>query len=232
MWYNNKDSKKTDTTQINVTEHSVSSEEDTSESRYFLNYDNILNRYRELLSNKHNEINIESNKLYSDENDCVIENALKSTVINSDGSEMGYAIYDVNDDGRNELFLIDEHYHIYAVFSQIKAPPILLDTFSINNNYVSLDQNGTFYKSGYGKGDNSYTKIMKLADNGNFKTIIEYGCIDDGESCKYYVIENNVESIVGLQDISILRERYNPFLQDTSNTTKNSGILFIQAINK
>ena len=197
----------------------------------FQNYDDILKRYQDLLSNECNEKNVQTDQLYSDQNDCTIEEALQSTVINSDTGIMGYAIYDVNHDDCAELFLMDEHYHIYAVFSQRNENPILLDRFGVNNHYVSLDQNGIFYQTGYGKGENSYTKIMRIAVSGDFEVLLEYGCSDDGMDYKYYVIENNVKRMIDLQEITILQEQYNSFLQNPSEATKFSGLQFFPIMN-
>ena len=171
--------------------------------------------------------------LYSDPNDCAIEEALQTTVINSGTSMMGYAIYDINGDGQTELFLMDEHYHIYAVFSQRNDNPVLLDFFMVNNHYVSLDQNGIFYQTGYGKGEYSfYTKIMRIANSGDFEVLLEYGCSDDGTDYQYYVIENQVKRKTDLQEITILQEQYNSFLQNPSETTKSSGLRFIPVMGK
>ena len=216
------------TIQITLSNQTVYSNSNVPKDLFFLNYDDILNRYRDLLSNTYNE----TNDQISDENDRTIDDALQSVVINSNTARMGYSLYDINEDGKTELFLLDEQYHIYAAFSQMNETPILLDVFAINNNYVSLDKNGLFYKTGYGKGENSYTKIMQISDNGKFEILLEYGCYDDGINHEYYVIENNVKSIIALQDIIVLQERYGTFLQNPSITTQNSGILFVPIIEK
>ena len=214
-----------------ISSHSKQTTGIVSKKSIFQNYDDILKRYHDLLSNKYYKKNVQTDQLYSDQNDCTIEEALQSTVINSDTGIMGYAIYDVNHDGCVELFLMDEHYHIYAVFSQRNENPILLDRFGVNNHYVSLDQNGIFYQTGYGKGENSYTKIMRIAVSGDFEVLLEYGCSDDGMDYKYYVIENNVKRMIDLQEITILQEQYNSFLQNPSEATKFSGLQFIPIMN-
>ena len=140
---------------------------------------------------------------------------------------MGYAISDVNHDGCAELFLMDEQDHIYAVFSQRNEKPILLGSFGVNNHDVALDQNGTFYQTGYGKGENAYTKIMQIAPSGDFEVLLEYGCSDDGTNDQYYVIENHVKKMIDLQEMTVLQEKYHSFLQNPSETTKSSGLRFI-----
>ena len=97
---------------------------------------------------------------------------------------------------------------------------------------MSLDQNGIFYQTEYGKGENSYTKIMRIAVSGDFEVLLEYGCFDDGMDYKYYVIENNVKRMVDLQEITILQEKYNSFLQNPSEATKSSGLRFIPVMGK
>ena len=150
-----------------LTNYGTRAEDDISKKVCFLNYEDILQRYRELLSDNRSNSNTQSPKEYSVKNDSTIENALQSTVINSYTAQMGYAIYDINNDAQDELVLMDDCYHIYAVFTQTNETPVLLDTFSLNNHYVSLDNNGIFYKTGYGKGEDHYTKIMKIGDGGN-----------------------------------------------------------------
>lgn len=222
-----------DTELSNTSEISEPPTSGVSEKSISHNYDDILKRYQDLLSDKYNEKNVQTDQLYSDPNDCAIEEALQTTVINSGTSMMGYAIYDINGDGQTELFLMDEHYHIYAVFSQRNDNPILLDSFMVNNHYVSLDQNGIFYQTGYGKGEYSfYTKIMRIANSGDFEVLLEYGCSDDGTDYQYYVIENQVKRKTDLQEITILQEQYNSFLQNPFETTKSSGLRFIPVMGK
>ena len=203
-----------------------------SEKSIFRNYDDILKRYQVLLVSKGKEKNVQTDPLYADPNDCTIEGALQSTVINSDIDMMGYAISDVNHDGCAELFLMDEQDHIYAVFSQRNEKPILLGSFGVNNHDVALDQNGTFYQTGYGKGENAYTKIMQIAPSGDFEVLLEYGCSDDGTDDQYYVIENHVKKMIDLQEMTVLQEKYHSFLQNPSETTKSSGLRFISVTEK
>ena len=139
----------------------------------------------------------------------------------------GYAFSDLNSDDKSELILLLEDYTIIAIFSMVDGTPMLLDTFSANNHYVALDQDGILYQTGYGKGENSYTKIMQLSDSGNFETLLEFGCCDNGADFEYYVIENSVKRIVDLQSITRFQQQYATFLQNPSNTNKNSGILYI-----
>lgn len=209
-----------------VTESTPSKIADVSE-RCFLDYETILKKYRDLLLQKKNKEDMNTNESNFFESDCVIEEAIKFVSDNSSTSLMGYAIYDINNDRQDELFLMDEHYHIYAAFTQINGTPVLLDKFSLYNHYVSVDENGIFYKTGYGKGENSYTKIMKIAADGIFEIILEYGCFDDGSNLQYYVIENNNKTIVELSDIINLQEHYCSLLHNPSNITKTSGMVFI-----
>ncbi len=199
------------------------------ESVVFGDYDDILQRYQELIElSGNNKTNITKEEDGLKENDLAIENALYTVVVNASGGSMGYSCFDVNNDGINELLLIDEYYNIYAAFSKTNGTPKLLDTFFINNHFVSLDQNGTFYKTGYGKDESSYTRIMAVANDGNFEIILEYGC--DGETGEYYAIENSVKRTVELQDILIFQERYGAFLQDPTKVNKESGMAFVPIV--
>lgn len=146
---------------------------------------------------------------------------------NVSNNSYGYAFSDLNSDDKSELILLLEDYTIIAIFSMVDEMPMLLDTFSANNHYVALDQDGILYQTGYGKGENSYTKIMELSDGGNFEVLLEFGCCDNGVNLEYYVIENGVKRIVDLQSITMFQQQYDTFLENLSNTNKNSGILYI-----
>lgn len=213
-------------TTFEIGNNTLSSEDDISKKAKFQSYDDILMRYRTLLSNKGN-LEVQQNAVKNlDTNDDTIETTLQSLVYASP-NQMGYSIYDINGDAQTELILMDDQYHIYAVFSQINGSPTLLDRFSLNNHYVALDQNGILYKTGYGKGENSYTKIMQITNAGELETLLEYGY--DDTASEYFIVENNVKRVAELQDITVLEDRYDTFLQNPSDTTKKSGILFIPA---
>lgn len=210
----------------NTPENSEPPTSEVSEKSVFHTYDDILKRYQDLLFD--NDKTATADPVYADPNDGAIEEALQTTVINSDTGMMGYAIYDSNGDGQTELFLMDEDYHIYAAFSQKNDHPVLLDLFMVNNHCVALDQNGNFYQTGYGKGEHAfYTKIMRMASGGDWEVLLEYGCSDDGIDGSYYVIENHVKRTTDLQEITTLQEQYDAFLQNPSETTKSSGLCFI-----
>jgi hypothetical protein len=218
--------------QMTYSERNVSQEEETFRSQVFLDYDDILDRYRSLLSYRDTKIVFDSTASDFVKNDSIIEAALQSIIVESNTDQMGYAIFDINKDMQPELFLMDECYHIYAVFSQTNGTPMLLDSFSLNNHYVSVSQDGTFYKTGYGKGENSYTQIMQISNSGKLTILLEYGCFDNDTNYEYYIIRNNIKSIVTLQDITALEELYHDFLKNPTEVTKNSGIIFISAIKK
>lgn len=205
------------------------SEDGSSNKVIFQSYEDILTRYRTLLSNEGNLEDQQNAVKDLDTNDDTIETALQSVVINSRGNQnqMGYSMYDMNGDGQSEFILMDDQHRIYAVFTQINGTPTLLDIFSLNNHYVALDQNGILYKTGYGKGENSYTKVMQITNEGKLESLLEYG-YDDTNS-EYFIIENNVKRVAEWQDITMLQDRYDTFLQNPSDTTKKSGILFIPA---
>ncbi len=226
---NSTDSQLSAETTFEIGHTPLSSENDISKKVKFHSYDDILMRYRTLLSNEGNHEDQQNAIENLDTNDYTIETALQSLVINSyaNPNQMGYAICDINGNSQEEFILMDDQYHIYAVFTQVNGTPILLDWFSLNNHYVALDQNGIFYKTGYGKGENSYTKIMQISNGGELETLIEYGY--DDAAGEYFIIENNVKRVAKLQEITVLKDRYDTFLQDPSGTTKRSGILFIPA---
>ena len=192
-------------------------------------YETIIDMYKEIV-NIHKLYNPnESYERYSDKFSKKWYGEIFSATLigNVSSNSYGYAYSDLNGDSKSELILLLEDYTIIAIFSMVDGTPILLDTFSANNHYVAVDQDGILYQTGYGKGENSYTKIMQLSDSGNFETLLEFGCCDNGVDFEYYVIENGVKRIVDLQSITRFQQQYDTLLQNPSNTNKNSGILYI-----
>ena len=192
-------------------------------------YETIIDIYKEIVDIHKRYNPTESYEKYSDKISQkwygeIFNATLIGTVSNN---SYGYAYSDLNGDNNPELILMLEDYTIIAIFSIVDGTPMLLDTFSANNHYVALDQEGRLYQTGYGKGENSYTKIMKLSDSGNFEVLLEYGCCDNGVDFEYYVIDNGVKRIVDLQTMIGFQQQYDIFLQNPSNTNKNSGILYI-----
>lgn len=192
-------------------------------------YETIINMYKGIV-NIHKLYN--PNESYEKHSDNFSQKwyreIFNATLIgNVSNNSYGYAYSDLNSDDKSELILLLEDYTIIAIFSMVDGTPMLLDTFSANNHYVALDQDGILYQTGYGKGENSYTKIMQLSDSGNFETLLEFGCCDNGMDFEYYVIENSVKRIVDLQSITSFQQQYDSLLQNPSNTNKNSGILYI-----
>ena len=89
-----------DAIQMVKNDYSLLLEDNISKTVKFHSYDDILKRYRILLSNEHNEEATHTIGEYFDTNDYTIETALQSLVINShrNQTQMGYAIYDINGD--------------------------------------------------------------------------------------------------------------------------------------
>ncbi len=193
----------------------------------FHSFQDVINRFQALIADETNTEQLQSNLVFVNDNDRRIESALESAVINSDSRCLGYALFDVNGDSQNELVLMDEHYHVYALFSKAGDIPRLLDSFFANNHVLAIGKDGMLCKSGYGKGENTYTEIMKLSDSGELETVLVYGCSDDGEVQEFYIMENGIKRSATEQEIAVLDERYAALVREPTEATRQSGILFI-----
>lgn len=188
-------------------------------------YDSVLERYRLLLSLGGDGFPARVTEF---------DGALESTVINAgDPERLGYAIYDINGDGSPELFLLDENYCVYAIFSRVGGKSVLLDSFGKNNHYVAVGRSGTIYKTGYGKGETRYTRLLQVTDCGELKCLLTYGYVeetgaDDSTGGRYYVTEDDVTRTVEETEIRALDAKYDRFLEEPCEITKTSGLQFVR----
>lgn len=78
----------------------------------------------------------------SDEDFNIYNRLLGACVLvqNSSTAQFGYAQKDLNNDGTNELVLMDQKYNVFAIFTLVDNKPVLLETFTdLKTAFISAD---------------------------------------------------------------------------------------------
>ena len=195
-------------------------------------YQDVIHQYQELLMLKKNNANYEKIYLSSNEEGNEIQSAVYHAILRNNPEKMGYAMKDLNGDGVDELILLNEDYHIYAIFTAISGQPVVVDaSFYGDVNYTgAIGSDGTIYKHGYGKGENVYGSIMKLSDDGRLSGI-EFGCSDvdiDDPAVDYYKIENGVRESINYDEFKRLNDAYYETVGNATDLTKQSCGNFVR----
>ena len=87
----------------------------------------------------------------------------------------GYAFYDLNQNGNDEMLLLLDDYTVLAIFSFADGKPILLDNYW-NRKKCTIDGNGTIQVYGSGGTGISSFSIFKISDDDKeFVLLEEYG---------------------------------------------------------
>ncbi len=194
-----------------------SSDEVMNDSVLFANYASVLDMYSELVDcfwdNWHEEsaefdaisaqAKNETEKEWCEET----YNAIKSFWSDREDEAAfkktyGYAFYDINKDGTDELLLLKDDYHLLAVYTKNEKGPVLLMRF-IPRGYGWIDEDG--YLQVHGSGGAGYDTYYKYELRGSelvltVKTLMkDYEGIytvtyEDGEEQK--ITEEDFERIV------------------------------------
>ncbi len=123
----------------------------------------------------------------------------------------GYILKDVNSDGSNELFWVDEKYNILAVFTANNEKVELVDAFWPRHNVIITEKNEFLIRSS-GGADYTQYKIMTLGDNADLKTIFEFGTNGhDNNSVLFYEVKNGKNISISQKCFNELQAQY-PFV--------------------
>ncbi len=149
----------------------------------------------------------------------------------------GYALEDFNEDGVDELILLEKDYTVLAIFSTVNGKPKLLDAYWSRYECAILDS-GFLHKRGDDGAADWEHAIQRLSSDGSeLLNVVQYGCRSDkqhpGEH-HYYRIESGKEEEISEAELDTLIEQY-PFYEGEypnfsitpRKTTENSGITFI-----
>lgn len=147
----------------------------------------------------------------------------------------GYAQKDLNDDGMDELVLLNNEYYIMAIFSFADGKPFLLGNYWPRNS-CWIDGDGLLHENGSNGADHSTHAIYKIADGGKeLELIAEYGTnghewIEDVAYTIYYKLVAGEKTFISEAEYRDLDTKYGKYLGSVAGaeaTKEYSGLTFI-----
>ena len=108
--------------------------------------------------------------------------------------QCGYAIKDLNGDGKDELVLLNSDYVIVAIFSTFNGKPVMFGNYN-ESNYAWIDGDGRIHEIEKGEPGTSSHKVYGGI---GFELICEFGTSENDE---YYQIKNG-------KKVGITKEEY------------------------
>jgi hypothetical protein len=142
---------------------------------------------------------------------------------------IAYAFKDLNNDSADELILLDYEHYLYAIFTLKDGATTLVDIFEYLNHVGAIDENGTIYKSGYGKGDTDYCSVMTLKNDGTLDGLT-YGKIDytdvfdNPPEVTYYQNVSGVYSDITKEEFDSIAAEYEHVFCNMNSLTKSAGL--------
>ncbi len=147
----------------------------------------------------------------------------------------GYALEDLNEDGTDELILLESNYTVLAIFSTVNGKAKLLDAYWSRYGCAILDSGFLHTVGSDGAGDWE-DAIQRLSPDGSELLDVErYGSRSDKyPDDHYYRIENGKEEEISKTELDAFLEKYPYYEGEYPNysitpekTTENSGIIYI-----
>ncbi len=147
----------------------------------------------------------------------------------------GYALEDLNEDGTDELILLDSNYTVLAIFSTVNGKAKLLDAYWSRYGCAILDSGLLHTSSSGGAADWEHVIKQLSPDGSELLNVVQYGCRSDKfPNDYYYRIENGKEEEISEAELDAFFEQY-PFYEGEypnysitpQKTTENSGITYI-----
>lgn len=217
----------------NTTTESTTPEVPETKPTFSNAYEDILKQFQELLLIKKNYKNYDTIfvKQYNREDEML--NILIQATYDVVPTKAGYCIKDINGDGTDELILLDEKYYIYVIFTIVDGQIKVVDTFKGDTNHIgAIGADGTIYKDGYGKGENGYSHVQKLSENGElvglrFWCKDDYVFTDEVGKAEYFKEINGERTTLNKEEFNALYEEYRSIFSNPTEITKQSGIKFV-----
>ena len=189
-------------------------------------YNDIIDKYVEFLTIKDNTKILPKPDPWADKITVALYDLVNTYV--DDPSSMGYATKDINQDGVDELVLIDKGNKVYGLFTLEKDSPVMLLTYDATTIVISSD--GTVYtRKKLGNAPYGYHTTVKKLVEGKLEGM-EYGSIINGETVSYYKIENGEQTEISKQENDILNEPVDSIMISSSKYNKITGFRFVSAI--
>jgi hypothetical protein len=144
----------------------------------------------------------------------------------------GYAVYDINNDGIPELFVMSEDYFIYAIFSMHNKTPVFVGGYWSQHS-CAVDGSATLYvNASSGVSDKYCATYLLISAAEDLKLIEMFGSEsrDDktGEFLpepRFFRIAGGVREIIGEEEAKVLWESFPSVYVD--NPSKNAGLAYI-----
>lgn len=185
-------------------------------------YDDIIKKYKELLTERTNGELPDPTGDNSDEIGTAVYEIVRDCV---DPAVMGYATKDINGDGSDELILMDQSNKLYALFTVQTNTPVLL--LKLDSMSAAITPDGTLYASRYEPNKGESTHIKRIVDGR--LTGLEYGGVIEGETVTCYKIENGVRSEITMSEKLQLDAVAQSIFQNARYQTKTTGFRFVSA---
>ena len=146
----------------------------------------------------------------------------------------GYAIKDLNHDGKDELVLLTEDYRVLAIFSKSTGKDVLLGSYMPRHS-CWIDGRGLLHVCGSGGADVSSHAVYQIAMGGAaLEPIVAFGTsghewIDNTPVLKYYKTESGHEIEIDKTEYDTLQNQYGTYLGSLAGpsvTKDHSGLCF------
>ncbi len=187
-------------------------------------YEDIIKEYTNLLLKKIDGKEIAKPNDSANETELALYEIVHDC---SDASAMGYAQKDINDDGVDELVLLNKSNRLSALFTLKNDSPILL--LNMDKMEASIASDGTVYANKYIKNKGDYTYIKKLVD-GKLEGLEYGGYVVDEKTVEYYKIENGERTKISADEKNLLDSSVQSVFLNPLYNTKKTGFRFISAI--
>ena len=139
----------------------------------------------------------------------------------------GYAFYDLNKNGNDELLLLLDDYTTLAIFSFANDKPVLLDNYW-NRKKCTIDEDGSLQVYGSGGADTSSFSIFKISDNDKELVLLEeYGTdgynADTGFPYYYKILDGTKTPITVLEYAASLSQGIYSSAEELAKHTKQNA---------
>ena len=113
----------------------------------------------------------------------------------------GYALYDLNKNGSDELILLNDHYDIIAIFTNFDGTPKLIID---NEHYCRIDSEGKIYTQNRVYEENDYypglsyyynIKVHTLTESDELVVTEEYQAMNPGGNYSFFIDVTNGQSV-------------------------------------
>ena len=192
-------------------------------------YDEIINKFKYLVLYKYTHTDLPP----KGSNEPFYMDALYEVVGQYDPSmTLGYSFKDINGDGIDELFLMENKSRLYAMFTIKNKAPIVVTTFQNGMGYLKDD--GTVFfntKNGYKFLGNHITRLV----DGELVGIV-YGWEDPDDDIAnendiyYYISEDGTRTTVSKDEYNVIKNEYLYYWESSTRLTKLCNLMFYPAL--